>query len=269
MLSIGPFSIRVVAVAAAALLAWLVARFMQRRPPDGQHKSASSLILDVLLLGLIAARVGYVAQWWRDYAAAPRSIVALGDGGFDWRIGIAAALVFAAWRLRRLPALRRPVAAGILVGLAAWGIVQGTLATLQRNAPPFAAMQLEALDATPVLPQRYAGKPVVVNLWATWCAPCRREMPILEQAQHDHPDITVLMLNQGENAQAVRAFLEQQGLRFDNVLLDPSLHAMHAYGSRGLPTTLFFNANGELVESHMGEITAARLKDALAQRVGP
>ncbi|KHK56489.1 redoxin [Burkholderia sp. A9] len=268
MLSIGPFSIRVVAVAAAALLAWLVARFIQRRPPDGQHKTASSLILDVLLLGLIAARIGYVAQWWRDYAAAPRSIIAFGDGGFDWRIGMAAALVFTVWRLRRLPALRRPVTAGIVAGLAAWGIAQGTLATLQRTAPPFESMQLEALDATPVLPQRFVGKPVVVNLWATWCAPCRREMPILEQAQRDHPGITVLMLNQGENAQAVRAFLEQQGLRFDHVLLDPALRAMHAYGSRGLPTTLFFNAKGELVESHMGELTAARLKDAVAERFG-
>ncbi|MBR8041872.1 TlpA family protein disulfide reductase [Burkholderia cenocepacia] len=268
MLSIGPFSIRVVAVAVAALLAWLVARFIQRRPPDGHHKTASSLILDALLLGLIAARAGYVVQWWPDYAASPRAIVALGDGGFDARIGIAAALVFAAWRLRRLPALRRPVLAGIVAGLGAWGIAQGTLATLQRGAPPLAAMPLQALDSTPVLPAGFVGKPVVVNLWATWCAPCRREMPILEQAQRDHPGITVLMLNQGENAPAVRAFLEQQSLRFDHVLLDPSLHAMHAYGSRGLPTTLFFNAKGELVESHMGELTAARLKDAITQRFG-
>lgn len=147
MSSIGPFSIRVVAVAVAALLAWLVARFMQRRPPDGPHQSASSLILDTLLLGLIAARVGYVAQWGAEYAAAPRSIVALGDGGFDWRIGVAAALGCAGWRLRRLPALRRPVLAGMAAGLVAWGIAQGMLASLQRAAPPFATMRIEALDA--------------------------------------------------------------------------------------------------------------------------
>ena len=216
------FSIRVVAVAAAALVAWLVARFIQRRPPDGHHKTASSLILDVLLLGLIAARVGYIARWWSDYAASPRSIVALGDGGFDWRITAAA---WGGWRLRRLPALRRPVLAGIVAGLGA-GAAQ-TLATLQQSAPPLAAMQLQALDATPVLPASVLGKPVVVNLWATWCPPCQREMPILEQAQRDHPGITVLMINQGENAQTVRAFLEQKGLRFNHVLLDPSLHAMH------------------------------------------
>ncbi|KWB31413.1 redoxin [Burkholderia cepacia] len=268
MLSIGPFSIRVVAVAVAALLAWLVARFIQRRPPDGQHKTASSLILDTLLLGLIAARIGYVAQWWHEYAAAPRAIVALGDGGFDWRIGLAAGIVFAGWRVRRLPALRRPVMAGMLAGIAAWGIAQGTLATLQHGAPPLAALRLEALDATPVPVQRFAGKPVVVNLWATWCPPCQREMPILAQAQQVHPGMTVLMVNQGEDAQAVRAFLEQKGLRFDHVLLDRTLHAMQAYGSRGLPTTLFFDAKGNLVESHMGEITAARLKDAVADRFG-
>ena len=268
MLSIGPFSIRVVAVAAAALVAWLVARFIQRRPPDGHHKTASSLILDVLLLGLIAARVGYIARWWSDYAASPRSIVALGDGGFDWRIGLAAALVFAGWRLRRLPALRRPVLAGIVAGLGAWGAAQGTLATLQQSAPPLAAMQPQALDATPVLPASFLGKPVVVNLWATWCPPCQREMPILEQAQRDHPGITVLMINQGEDAQAVRAFLEQKGLRFDHVLLDRTLRAMKTYGSRGLPTTLFFDANGNLVESHMGEISAARLKDTVTQHFG-
>ncbi|MBY4833198.1 TlpA disulfide reductase family protein [Burkholderia dolosa] len=268
MLSIGPFSIRVVAVAAAALLAWLVARWIQRRPPDGEHKRASSVILDTLLLGLIAARVGYVAQWWREYAAAPRSIVALGDGGFDSRIGIAAALLFAGWRLRRLPALRWPVLAGIAAGLGAWAIAQGALSLSQRTAPPLATLQLEALDAAPVPPHRFAGKPVVVNLWATWCAPCRREMPILERVQREHPDLAVLMLNQGESAQDVRAFLAQQGLRFDHVLLDRSLRAMHAYGSRGLPTTLFFDAKGDLVESHMGELTAARLNDIVNGRFG-
>jgi thiol:disulfide interchange protein len=92
-------------------------------------------------------------------------------------------------------------------------------------------------------------------------------IPILEQVQRDRPDITVLMLNQ-EKARRRYAFLAQQGLRFDTVLLDPTLRAMHAYGSRGLPTTLFFNAKGELVESHMGEITTARLKDAAAQHFG-
>jgi hypothetical protein len=148
MLSLGPFSIRVVAVAAAALLAWLVARLIQRRPPDGQHKSASSLILDVLLLGLVAARIGYVAQWWREYAATPRSIVALGDGGFDWRIGLAAALLFAGGGSRRRCAGPSPPASspGWPHGALRWAHSRRCSA-MRRRSPQCVA----GADGTPVL----------------------------------------------------------------------------------------------------------------------
>ncbi|MCU9952925.1 TlpA family protein disulfide reductase [Burkholderia sp. BKH01] len=266
MLSIGPFSVRVVAVAIAALIAWLVARFAQRNRPAGQHKTSASLLLDALLIGLIAARVGYIARWWSDYFAAPKSIVALGDGGFTWWIGLPVALAYIGWRSRRLPGLARPALAGIAAGMLAWGAAQGVLATFDRTAAPLSALRVETLDATPVAPNSYAGKPVVVNLWATWCPPCQREMPILAQAQQDYPGVSFLMINQGEDVQTVRAFLEREGLRFDHVLLDRSLGAMRTYGSRGLPTTLFFDERGKLVESHMGEITAARLKDTVNTR---
>ncbi|RXV69953.1 TlpA family protein disulfide reductase [Burkholderia stabilis] len=268
MLSIGPFSVRVVAVAIAALIAWLVARFAQRNRPEGQHRTSASLLLDALLIGLIAARVGYIARWWPDYFAAPKSIVALGDGGFTWWIGLPVALAYIGWRSRRLPGLARPALAGIAAGMLAWGAAQGVLATFDRAAAPLSALRVETLDATPVAPDSFVGKPVVVNLWATWCPPCQREMPILAQAQHDYPGINFLMINQGEDAQTVRAFLESKGLRFDHVLLDRPLGAMRTYGSRGLPTTLFFDEKGKLVESHMGEITAARLKDSVNTQFG-
>ncbi|MGU7785238.1 prolipoprotein diacylglyceryl transferase family protein [Burkholderia sp. PU8-34] len=269
MLSVGPFSARVVAVAIAALLAWLVARFMQRGQSKVRHKNASSLILDALLIGLVAARVGYVARWWPDYFAAPKSIVALGDGGFYWWVGLPVALAYVGWKLRRMRELGRPALAGVVAGMLAWSAAQGVLASFQNAAPPLSALQLTTVDAVPVSPGTYAGKPVVVNLWASWCPPCRREMPILAQAQHDYPNAAVLMINQGEDAPTVHEFLERQGLQFGHVLLDPALHAMQAYGSRGLPTTLFFDAKGRLVESHMGEITAARLKDTMKRHFGP
>ncbi|RQS63643.1 TlpA family protein disulfide reductase [Burkholderia sp. Bp8963] len=231
--------------------------------------SGAGLFLDALFVGLIAARVGYVACWWPEYAAAPESIIALGDGGFYWWVGVPVAVGFAWWKSRRMPALRRPLLAGMAAGMLAWGAAQGGLALLQRTAPPLSALQLHAIDTAPVSMSRYTGKPVVVNLWATWCPPCRREMPILAQAQADYPGVTFVMVNQGENAPTVQAFLAQQGLTFGHVLLDPSLSAMHLFGSRGLPTTLFFDANGKLVESHMGEITAARLKDTMKNHSSP
>ncbi|WP_186119811.1 prolipoprotein diacylglyceryl transferase family protein [Burkholderia gladioli] len=266
MTSIGPFSVQVAALAAAALLAWLIALGLARTLPGEADRRAASLLVDALLVGLLVARLAYVLRWWPQYAAAPASIVAIGDGGFSAWAGLAAALVLLAWRLRRRPAARRPVLGGLLVGLAAWGIAQGVLGSVRDNAPPLDTLAISTLDAKPVAPGRFAGKPVILNLWASWCPPCRREMPVLAQAQAAHPELTVLMLNQGEDASTVRGFLSQMGLRFDEVMLDPRRDAMRVYGSRGLPTTLFFDARGRLVESHVGEITAARLEDILQRQ---
>lgn len=267
MMSVGPFSVHVIVVALAALIAWLVARSMQRAESDATRKTAANLLLDALFVGLIAARIGYVVRWWPEYVAAPRSIIAIGDGGFDWWIGLPAAVAFVLWKSRRMRALRRPALMGIAAGMLAWAAAQGTLATLQRTTPSLSALQLEGMDGAAVSFDKPIGKPVVLNLWATWCPPCRREMPILAQAQANYPGVVFLMVNQGEQAATVRQFLSQQGLTFNHMLLDPLSEAMQTFGSRGLPTTLFFDAQGKLVDSHMGEITAARLKDVVEHRL--
>ncbi len=207
MTSVGPFSVQAAALVAAALLAWLIALGLARVLPGDTDRRAPSLLVDALLVGLLAARLAYVLRWWPQYAAAPASIVAIGDGGFSAWAGLAAALALLAWRLRRRPAARRPVLGGLLVGLAAWGIAQGVLGSVRDNAPPLDTLAISTLDAKPVAPGRFAGKPVILNLWASWCPPCRREMPVLAQAQAAHPELTVLMLNQGEDASTVRGFL--------------------------------------------------------------
>ena len=89
---------RVVLVAVAALLAWWLVRMLARRM--GSHTDASvpklagALFTDAFFVGLLAARLGYVVRWWPEYAAAPWSILAIGDGGFLWRIGLPAAIAF-------------------------------------------------------------------------------------------------------------------------------------------------------------------------------
>ncbi|MBU9676275.1 TlpA family protein disulfide reductase [Burkholderia multivorans] len=265
MLSIGPFSMKVMAVAIATLLAWLVARFAQRNRHDNRQKTASGLVVDALLIGLIAARAAYVAHWWPEYSAVPASIVSIGDGGFTWWIGLPIALIYVGCRARRMPHVLRPALLGIAAGMLAWSAAQALLASLQQDAPRLSVHHLDTVETRSDASPDFSGKPVIVNLWATWCPPCQREMPILARAQRDRPDIAVLMVNQGEDAQTVRAFLARKGLHFDHVLLDPSSATMRTYRSQGLPTTLFFDAEGKLVESHIGEITSARLKDAVSR----
>src|SRR5690554_5842175 len=128
---------------------------------------------------------------------------------------------------------------------------------------PLPDLQLVGFDERPVSLSSYKGQPIVLNLWATWCPPCRREMPVLEQAQSDYPEVAFVLVNQGESAGEVGDFLTAQGLELEHVLLDPFSRAMHEVGSRGLPTTLFFDAEGRLVDSHMGELTMPSLRNTL------
>lgn len=74
------------------------------------------------------------------------------------------------------------------------------------------------------------------------------------------------MVNQGEQASVIQSFLEQEGLVFNHVLRDPASDTMRVMGARGLPTTLFFDSDGRLVDTHMGELTMASLKNTITRR---
>ncbi len=135
----------------------------------------------------------------------------------------------------------------------------------EQVAIPLPDLELVKLDKTPVSLNAYVGRPVVLNLWATWCPPCRREMPVLEQAQNEFPDVAFVLVNQGESAEQAQAFLKSEDLNFTDVLLDTSSETMRTLKTGGLPTTFFFDAEGRLVDLHLGEITMPQLKDKLSR----
>ena len=264
---------RAVLVAVAAFLAWWLVRALARHlgghADPSAPKRAGALFTDALLVGLLAARLGYVLRWWPEYAVAPWSILAIGDGGFLWWIGLPAALAFAGWRSAGQPRLRTPLLAGIAAGMLAWFALGATLALLQRSAPPLPDIAVVTLDGSHARLDASAGKPVVLNLWATWCPPCRREMPVFEDAVQAYPEVRFVLLNQGEDAATISNYLDREGLHLHaQVLLDLHSLAMPATNTRGLPTTLFFDADGHLVDTHMGELTRASLADTMRKRFG-
>ena len=264
---------RAVLVAVAAFLAWWLVRALARHlgghADPSAPKRAGALFTDALLVGLLAARLGYVLRWWPEYAVAPWSILAIGDGGFLWWIGLPAALAFVGWRSAGQPRLRTPLLAGIAAGMLAWFALGATLALLQRSAPPLPDIAVVTLDGSHARLDASAGKPVVLNLWATWCPPCRREMPVFEDAVQAYPGVRFVLLNQGEDAATISDYLDREGLHLHaQVLLDLHSLAMPATNTRGLPTTLFFDADGHLVDTHMGELTRASLADTMRKRFG-
>ncbi len=84
---------------------------------------------------------------------------------------------------------------------------------------------------------------MVVNLCATWCPPCVREMPVLNQAQVDHPGVNFVFLNQGESAAKLGAWLQARKLPVRNVLMDTKGETGAAFKQRALHMTLFFDSN--------------------------
>lgn len=260
MMSVGPYSIRIVIILIAAIVAWLIARLVAKYCSDAQPNIVSSLIFDALLVGLFIARMTFVLVWWNDYIAKPWTILAIGDGGFYAASGILSASAWIWWKTRQEKRLRKPVYVGVLAGLIAWGGASGGLEWMQKSSPMLPALELSTLDSKSMMLTSFAGKPVIVNLWASWCPPCRKEMPVFMQVQTDYQDIAVVMINQGETLQEITDFLALEELKLEHVLRDPVSKTMQEFGARGLPTTLFFDAEGRMVHSHMGEMTMPSLK---------
>ena len=105
-----------------------------------------------------------------------------------------------------------------------------------------------------------AGRPVVLNLWAPWCLPCRRETPMVIDVAASHPDTAFVLADQATAVGSVRAFLDERGLPYDDVYLDTGARLGRDLRSAGLPTTYFFAADGSLVHTHVGEVSRAEME---------
>lgn len=115
------------------------------------------------------------------------------------------------------------------------------------------AVLLDAEDAEHSLAE-YKGKWVVLNFWATWCAPCRREMPSLERLQAAMPEVAVVPVATGRNAvEGIRRFFEEAGVTTLPILRDPQSELAHAMGVMGLPVTVILNPEGQEVARLIGD----------------
>lgn len=244
----------------------------RRLAGPNQAVAASAVAWQSLGIGLAAARLAYVLANASAYGATPWDLLDLRDGGWQPGAGIAAGAAWAALQAGRRPALRRALAGGAMawIGTAvALGALLGVTDTPQLTALQFIDLktgQPTDLDAT------RRGRPAVVNLWASWCGPCRAEMPVLADAQRRQQAVAIVFVNAGESAETVQRYLQRERLVLDAVLLDADSRLSRAAGSRGLPSTLFVDARGQAVGAHFGVLSAAALQariDSLGPTPGP
>ena len=127
-------------------------------------------------------------------------------------------------------------------------------------APNFTA---KTLDGKNITLRDYRGKPLLLNFWATWCPPCRAEMPLLQQYYSKHQnDYNMLAVNAAEPPAQVQAFIQQQGFTF-TVVLDPQQAIVSKYRIQGFPTTFFIDADGVIRYMHVGMLDEATLQAGL------
>lgn len=128
-------------------------------------------------------------------------------------------------------------------------------------APDFTLPRFETGDLVSL--GDLTGKPMVLNFWATWCGPCRAEMPMLQAASERYADdIRIIGVDYGEDPSVVGPFLEEVGVTFP-ILLDQDLSVSNQYRIMGLPTTFFIDADGVIRQVYAGELNGAILAQGI------
>jgi cytochrome c biogenesis protein CcmG, thiol:disulfide interchange protein DsbE len=112
----------------------------------------------------------------------------------------------------------------------------------------------------------FKSKPIVLNFWASWCAPCKEELPLLEstwkQMQAQGKDVIFVGIDFQESSSAAASFLQQNGITYPAVL-DANGSVASKYGITSLPDTFFINRNGTVISKELREITAQVLSSNL------
>ena len=127
---------------------------------------------------------------------------------------------------------------------------------------------LAGLDGSRISAEQFAGRPVLVNFWATWCKPCVREMPMLDAFSREHADKIDVLGIAHDRPEPAREFIERTGVGYVNALGGEQVdRLLNAFGSDGnfLPYTALVDRSGRLTWRHLGELKPGHLDEVIAQ----
>lgn len=286
--TLGPvlISTHVAAFVVAFLLArWIAVRLSRRwHLDDAWTRSTAD---GALLAGLIAARLAYAGLYWSAYAPAPWTVLYFWQPGYLPVAGLAGGALYVLYRLRALDTAQRlvglrAVTTGFAAGATLLVAALSTMGTFTgagglRAGDPVPDFQLVDLAGNRVALSDFQGKGVVLNFWATWCPPCRREMPLLEEAWNEYrgQGVVIIGIDLGEPPETVKRYVDSVGVTYpiwtdapDGAEdLDDTNELLGRFGSVGLPTTIFINADGVVEETYIGELSRAKLQEWIPRLV--
>ena len=151
------------------------------------------------------------------------------------------------------------------------GLFQGQSTSGEADVPLTGAQapefSLQTLTGEKVQLTQFRGKPVMLNFWATWCGPCKEEMPIIQSvASRSRTNLIVLGINDDETTDLVSGFVQDHKITF-RVLMDPGAKVTDLYQIRGFPTSYFIDSDGKIQAIHIGSLSADQL-DSYLGRIG-
>ncbi len=139
-----------------------------------------------------------------------------------------------------------------------------------RAGEPMPDFSLTDLAGDTVRLSTFSGRPILINAWATWCPPCRAEMPDLHTyyLNHQAEGFVILAINAGETSSPVESFIAEMGFTFP-VLLDPGQAVLNQLGVHSFPTSILVDRTGAVHEIHVGMLTAAMLEEKITPLLTP
>lgn len=147
------------------------------------------------------------------------------------------------------------VVAGVVLGGALAAFAAGN-SPVPRTAPGFTVEDVRSPTTSVALP---AGRPTVVNFFAAWCGPCRKELPVLQQAWARHGgSVAFVGIDVADSRTNAAELLDATGVTFP-AGYDPHREVANAYRLNGMPTTVFVGADGRITGTVKGPLTAAEL----------
>ena len=137
----------------------------------------------------------------------------------------------------------------------------------QEEAPVAPDFTVYDGSGKPVSLSEMTGAPLVLNFWASWCPPCKEELPDFDEAWRTNLEVRFMMINLTDGGQETRetaqAFIDETGYGFP-VYFDEDMDAADTYGVTAIPTTVFINRDGTISSTYVGMMTAQALEEGLA-----
>jgi len=276
VIQLGPLSLNApIVYFIVAFAVWLSVLRLVSGKLDVNYSWIRTIADGAILTGAAGARLTFALWYWESYVYQPWTILYFWQPGYSLFGGTVVATLFACicfWRKRQSLHWRQPAAffsLAILVLASSQGallIANSSKLTIESPLTPARMVPFEFtnIEKENVSFSDYEGMPLVLNFWATWCPPCRREMPLLERSYERYlaEGVAIIAVNVDESHNTVSRYLTEQGLTLP--VWQNGKHStaqlFNYINGQIMPTTLFIHPDGRIESTRIGELSAATLQ---------